>query len=44
MDKIIFIEDGSVIDFGSHEELYSRCKAYRNTVELQRLNALESSI
>ncbi|MBO5786061.1 MAG: ABC transporter ATP-binding protein [Clostridia bacterium] len=44
MDKIIFIEDGSVIDFGSHEELFSRCKAYRNTVELQRLNALESSI
>ena len=44
MDKIIFIEDGSVIDFGSHEELCSRCKAYRNTVELQRLNALESSI
>ena len=44
MDKIIFIEDGSVIDYGSHEELFSRCKAYRNTVELQRLNALESSI
>ncbi len=44
MDKIIFIDDGEVIDVGSHEELYSRCKEYRNTVELQRLNALESNM
>ncbi|MBR6784545.1 MAG: ABC transporter ATP-binding protein [Clostridia bacterium] len=44
MDKIIFIDDGEIIDVGRHEELYSRCKAYHNMVELQRLNALESNM
>ncbi len=44
MDKIIFIEDGEIIDVGRHEELCSRCAEYRNTVELQRLNALESNM
>ena len=44
MDKIIFIDDGNIQDVGSHTELYERCRAYRNTVELQRLNALEGSI
>ena len=44
MDKIIFIDDGNIQDVGSHTELYERCRAYRNTVELQRLNTLEGSI
>lgn len=44
MDKIIFIEDGKAIDVGSHTELYERCEDYRNMVELQRLNALESGM
>lgn len=37
MDKIIFIEDGNVVDVGSHAELYSRVPAYRRTVDLQKL-------
>ena len=37
MDKIIYIEDGTVAAVGTHEELYESCEAYRNTVELQRL-------
>ena len=37
MDKIIFVDDGKVLDVGSHDELYSRCEEYRKAVELQRL-------
>ena len=37
MDKIMMIEDGTVIGFGTHEELYETCREYRKTVELQRL-------
>lgn len=37
MDKIIYVEDGTVIAVGSHEELYENCESYRKTVELQRL-------
>ena len=44
MDKIIFIDDGKVIAAGTHQELYENCGEYRNTVELQRLNDLESNM
>ncbi len=44
MDKIIFIDDGNVIDVGTHIELYNRCKDYKNMVELQRITALEADI
>ena len=44
MDKIIFIDDGKIIDVGPHTELIERCKDYRNMVELQRLNDLESGM
>ena len=44
MDKIVFIDDGKVIDVGSHDELLTRCTEYRNMVELQRLNDLESGM
>ncbi|MBR4278752.1 MAG: ATP-binding cassette domain-containing protein, partial [Clostridia bacterium] len=44
MDKIIFIDEGKTIDVGTHKELYDRCVDYRNMVELQRLNALESKM
>ena len=44
VDKIIFIDDGKVIDVGTHTELYNRCEDYRNTVELQRIDALEAGI
>lgn len=43
MDKIIFIDDGKVIATGKHEELLANCPEYRTTVELQRLDDLESS-
>ena len=37
MDKIIFIDDGSVLAVGSHKELYETCEPYRELVEMQRL-------
>lgn len=37
MDKIIFINEGKIIDVGTHGELYNRCTEYRNMVDLQRL-------
>ena len=37
MDLILFIEDGALAASGTHEELYASCPAYRNMVELQRL-------
>ena len=37
MDKIIFIDDGSVLDVGTHTELCERCPEYKTMVELQRL-------
>lgn len=37
MDKIIFIDDGKLVAVGSHAELCASCEAYRNMVELQRL-------
>ena len=37
MDKIVFVDDGNVLDVGSHDELYARCEEYRKAVELQRL-------
>ena len=38
MDRILFLEDGVLVDFGSHQELYDRCDDYRRMVELQRLD------
>ena len=35
MDKIIYLEDGSVAAVGTHEELMNACPEYKNTVELQ---------
>ncbi len=37
MDKILFIDNGEVVDVGTHEELFRRCPAYRKMVELQKL-------
>ena len=37
MDKIIFVEDGEISSVGTHMELYNTNEAYRNMVELQRL-------
>lgn len=37
MDKIIFIDEGKIVDVGTHHELETRCEEYRKMVELQRL-------
>lgn len=44
MDKIIFIDDGHLVDVGSHDELYERCEAYHNMVELQKLDDEEAEV
>ena len=38
MDKIVFIDDGRIVATGTHDELYAKCPAYHNMVELQRLD------
>ena len=37
MDKILFLEDGRLVDVGSHAELKARCPGYRKMVLLQKL-------
>lgn len=37
LDRILLLDDGRVVDFGSHEELLGRCEEYRKMVELQKL-------
>ena len=32
-DRIFFVENGKVIDFGTHKELLKRCKQYKNLYE-----------
>ncbi len=41
MDKIIFVEEGSVIACGNYDELYNSCKEFRNLVDLQKLDDAE---
>ncbi len=36
-DKIIVIDEGEVLDVGTHDELYERCEFYRDLVERQQL-------
>ena len=38
MDKVAYLDDGRLVAFGTHEELYKACEEYRNMVELQRLD------
>jgi ATP-binding cassette subfamily B protein len=38
MDRIMFLEDGKLMDFGTHAELCARCEGYRNLVHLQKLD------
>ncbi len=37
MDKVLFIDDGTVAGFATHAELYETCGEYRKMVDLQRL-------
>jgi ATP-binding cassette subfamily B protein len=36
-DKIIIVDDGEVVDIGTHESLLKRCALYKDMVERQRL-------
>ena len=38
-DEIMFIEDGRVLDHGSHEELLARCSSYRKLYEAEAGNS-----
>ena len=40
MDKVVYMEDGRVAAVGTHDGLCETCPAYRNMVELQRLQSL----
>ena len=37
LDKILFLDDGRLVDVGTHRELLERCPDYRKMVELQQL-------
>ncbi|MBR4467463.1 MAG: ABC transporter ATP-binding protein, partial [Clostridia bacterium] len=37
MDRILFLEDGKLTAFGTHEELVRTCPSYKVMVDLQRL-------
>ena len=37
LDKIIVMDDGCVVGYGTHEELEQTCPLYQNMVYLQRL-------
>jgi ATP-binding cassette subfamily B protein len=37
VDRIIIVDDGKILDVGSHEELLERCDFYQDMVERQKL-------
>ena len=37
MDKVLYLSDGKVAGFGTHEQLENSCPDYKNMVELQKL-------
>lgn len=38
LDKIILLDDGKIVDVGTHQELLNRCHEYKVMVELQKLD------
>lgn len=43
LDKIVYLDNGKVLDVGTHEELLARSAEYRKMVELQKLDAEEEN-
>ena len=43
MDKIIFVDNGTVAAVGTHAELCRSCPDYNTMVELQRLDDMEAA-
>ena len=41
LDKIVYLDNGRIIDVGTHTELLERCEQYRNMVALQKLEDQE---
>ncbi len=41
LDLIVVMDEGKIVDLGTHEELLSRCDLYN---EMVRLQSLESEI
>ena len=37
LDKIVYMDNGKIVDCGTHGELLARCEDYRNMVALQKL-------
>lgn len=37
LDKVLYLEDGKVAGFGTHQQLCQSCASYNNMVELQKL-------
>lgn len=37
MDKVLYMDGGKVVGFGTHEQLIEQCHDYKNMVELQKL-------
>ena len=37
LDKVLFMEDGRIVAFDTHNNLYNNCESYRKMVDLQKL-------
>ena len=37
MDKVLFIDDGKVVAFDTHDNLINTCEEYKKMVDLQKL-------
>lgn len=44
LDKIILIDEGGIVNIGTHEELYDKEQMYRDIVDLQKLEEKEHEV